>query len=160
MAPKIEFSASAADTVRADLLVVPVFAAASEGKKPRSDDRSQANGVRLGPGADVVDRALSNSLLGFAAEAGFEARRGEALAVPTAGALGAKAAVLVGVGDPDTLDADALRRAGAALARRGAKVEKVATTLLDAAPESLDRGEAAQALAEGIALGSYQFLAY
>ena len=80
--------------------------------------------------------------------------------MPTAGKLGAKAAVLVGMGDPDTIDDDALRRAGAALARRSAKVEKVATTLLDAAPTSLDRGEAAQALAEGVALGSYQFLAY
>ena len=116
--------------------------------------------MRLGPGADLVDRALGGTLLDFMAEAGFEGRRGEALAVPTAGSLGAKAAVLVGVGDANTIDADALRRAGAALARRASKVEKVATTLLDVAPDSLDQGDAAQALAEGIALGSYQFLNY
>ena len=96
----------------------------------------------------------------FMAETGFEAKRGEALAVPTGGQLGAKAAVLVGMGDPDTIDADAMRRAGAALARRASKVEKVATTLLDVAPDSLDRADAAQALAEGVALGAYQFLAY
>jgi len=160
MAPKIELVASAADKVRADLLVVPVFSADANGKKTRTAERARANGVRLGPGADVVDRALGNTLLGFAEEAGFEGRRGEALAVPTAGVLGAKAAVLVGMGDSDTIDADALRRAGAALARRGAKVGKVATTVLDAAPASLDRAAAAQALAEGVALGSYQFLAY
>ena len=94
------------------------------------------------------------------AEAGFEAKRGEVLAVPTGGQLGAKAAVLVGMGDPDTLDTDAIRRAGAALARRSSKVAKVATTLLDAAPDSLDRADAAQAFAEGVALGAYQFLTY
>ena len=93
-------------------------------------------------------------------EAGFEAKRGEALAVPTSGRLGAKAAVLVGMGERDTLDADALRRAGAAVARRASKVAKVATTVLDAAPDSIDRGDAAQAFVEGVALGSYQFLAY
>ena len=37
---------------------------------------------------------------------------------------------------------------------------KVATTLLDAAPDTIDRGDAAQAFVEGVALGSYQFLAY
>ena len=140
---KIDLVAAAPHTVRADLLAVPVF-----------------TGPRLGPGADVVDEALGGTLLAFVSEAGFEAKRGEALAVPTAGQLGAKAAVLVGMGDPDTIDADTMRRAGAALAKRGAKVEKVATTLLDAAPEHLDRADAAQAFAEGVALGAYQFLVY
>ena len=143
MAPKIELASAAPDKVRADLLAVPVF-----------------TGPKLGPGADVVDRALGKTLLAFVSEAGFEAKRGEVLAVPTAGRLGAKAVVLVGMGDADSIDTDALRRAGAALARRSAKVEKVATTLLDAAPDALDRGDAAQALAEGIALGAYQFLTY
>jgi len=165
MAPKIEFVSTPADRVRADLLVVPVLAAQSTNAKATA--RRRANGksadagtLRLGPGADVVDRALGGTLLAFMAEAGFEGRRGDALAVPTAGLLGAKAAILVGVGDADTIDADALRRAGAALARRASKVERVATTLLDVAPDSLDQGDAAQALAEGIALGSYQFLNY
>ena len=136
MAPKIELAPAAPDKVRADLLAVPVF-----------------TGPQLGPGADVVDRALGGTLLGFVAEVGFEGKRGETLSVPTGGQLGAKAAVLVGMGEPDQIDADALRRAGAALARRSAKVAKVATTLLDAAPDSLDRADAAQAFAEGVALG-------
>jgi leucyl aminopeptidase len=143
MAPKIESASAAPDTVRADLLAVPLF-----------------TGPRLGPGADVVDRALGGTLLSFVAEVGFEGKRGETLAVPTGGRLGAKAAVLVGMGEPDEIDADALRRAGAALARRSAKVAKVATTLLDAAPDTLDRADAAQAFAEGVALGAYQFLTY
>jgi leucyl aminopeptidase len=143
MAPKIELAAAAPDKVRADLLAVPVF-----------------TGPQLGPGADVVDRALGGTLLAFVAEVGFEGKRGETLAVPTGGRLGAKAAVLVGMGEADKIDAEALRRAGAALARRSAKVSKVATTLLDAAPDTIDRADAAQAFAEGVALGAYQFLAY
>ena len=143
MPPKIELASAAPDKVRADLLAVPVF-----------------TGPQLGPGADVVDRALGGTLLAFVAEVGFEGKRGETLSVPTGGQLGAKAAVLVGMGEVDKIDAEALRRAGAALARRSAKVSKVATTLLDAAPDTLDRGDAAQAFAEGVALGAYQFLTY
>ncbi|HTD49607.1 MAG TPA: hypothetical protein VK771_03345, partial [Acidimicrobiia bacterium] len=75
MAPKIELAAAAPDKVRADLLAVPVFA-----------------GPTLGPGADVVDRALNGGLVSFIAETGFEANRGDVLAVPTGGHLGAKAA--------------------------------------------------------------------
>ena len=102
MAPKIELVAAAPDKVRADLLAVPVF-----------------SGPQLGPGADVVDRALGGTLLAFAAEAGFEAKRGEVLAVPTGGQLGAKAAVLVGHGRSGHArrrrDAPGRCRAGAAV---------------------------------------------
>jgi leucyl aminopeptidase len=143
MAPRIELTSAAPDRVVADLLAVPVFA-----------------GRTLGPGADVVDRALDGSLAEFMEETDFGGKRGETLPVPTRGMLGAKAVVLVGLGDQDKLDADALRRAGAALARRASKVSDVATTLLGAAPPTIDSGDAAQAIAEGVALGSYQFLRY
>jgi leucyl aminopeptidase len=139
----IESSSTAADKVRADLLAVPVFA-----------DR------RLGAGAEVVAGALDGDLSEFIEEADFNGKRGETLAVPTQGKLGARAVILVGVGEQDAFDLDAIRRAGAALAKRGAKVARVATTMLEAAPASLDLGAAAQALAEGVHLGSYQFLKY
>jgi leucyl aminopeptidase len=139
----IETSSTAPDKVRADLLVVPVFT-----------DR------RLGPGADAVDRAVGGTLSEFMEEADFSGKRGETLAVPTQGKLGAKAVVLVGVGDAEKLDTDAIRRAGAALARRSAKVARVATTLLQAVPDSVDEADAAQALTEGVYLGGYQFLKY
>jgi leucyl aminopeptidase len=130
-------------SVRADLLVVPVFA-----------DRE------LGPGADAVDTAVGGGLREFMEETGFEGKPGETLAIPTNGALGARAAVLVGMGTRDDITTDGLRRAGAALARRASKVGSVATTLLDAVPETIERRVAAQALVEGIALGSYKFLRY
>jgi leucyl aminopeptidase len=136
-------SKTEADRVKTDLLAVPVFA-----------ERV------LGPGADAVDAALGGTLDEFMKEVGFEGKTGEALAVPTGGRLGAKAVVLVGVGERDKLKLDDVRNAGATLAKRASKVASAATTLLDAVPDGVDRAAAAQALAEGIVLGSYQFLKY
>lgn len=143
MVPTFALTAAPVEGIRADLLAVPVFA-----------ER------RLGPGADAVDAALGGGLAEFMEETGFEAKPGEALAVPTGGRLGAKAVILVGVGDPAKVDLDALRRAGATVARRAGKCQTLATTLLDIAPEGVDRVDAAQALAEGIGLGTYKFLRY
>ena len=131
-----------ADRVGAELLAVPV-----------------GTGGALGPGADAIDAALDGGLVTFLAEAGFEGKLGETLAVPTAGRLKAKAAVLVGIGDPDELTVDGIRRAAAAIARRASKAASVATTLATAAP-GVDVADAAQAVAEGIVLGSYQYLEY
>jgi leucyl aminopeptidase len=143
VAPTCTLTSTAADRVRADLLAVPVFA-----------ERE------LGPGADKVDDALGGGLAEFMREADFSGKRGETLAVPTNGQLGAKAVVLVGVGERGALDPDAFRRAGASLARRAKTVKTVATTLLDAAADDADVTANAQALAEGAVLGSYQFLRY
>ena len=131
-----------ADRVAADLLVVPI-----------------ASGGVLGAGADAVDDALGGGLAGFLEETGFKGKLGETLAVPTAGALRAKAALLVGVGDPSVLTLDGLRRVAASAARKASKVKVVATTLA-AANGELDPAATAQAVAEGFALGSYQFLDY
>ena len=127
----------------ADLLAVPVFA-----------ERV------LGPGAEALNRALGEGLPAFMEEAGFEGKVGETLAVPTAGALGARAALLVGMGPADDVTVDGIRAAAAALARKASQVATVATTLVDAAPAGVDRAAAAQALAEGVLLGGYQYLAF
>ena len=133
---------TAAARVAADLLVVGV-----------------AEGGDLGPGAASVDAALGGALAAFRDETGFEGRLAETLSVPTAGKLRAKAAVLVGLGDPADLTLDGVRRVGAAIAKRASKGASVATTVLDATP-GLDLVEAAQAVAEGLVLGAYQFLEY
>lgn len=132
-----------ADRVVADLLAVPVFA-----------------GRILGPGAEAVDRAIGGGLAAFAEEAGFEGKVGETLAVPTRGALGATAAVLLGLGPAEKVTRDGIRDAAALLAKRASRVASVATTLVDAAPASLDRSAVAQAVSEGVLLGGYQFLEY
>src|SRR5205814_6254515 len=87
-----------ADRVAAELLAVPI-----------------AKGAVFGPGADAVDAALEGGLSAFLAEAGFDGKLGETLAVPTAGRLRAKAAVLVGIGEPSELTVDGVRRAAAAV---------------------------------------------
>ncbi len=85
--------------VKADLLAVPVFA-----KRV------------LGPGAEDVDRALGGGLTTFMTGAGFVGKPGETLLVPVQG-LGAKTALLVGVGAKADLSTANLRRAAAAVAR-------------------------------------------
>ncbi len=134
----------APEKVKADLLAVPVFA-----------ERE------LGPGADTVDRALgrATSLDTFMDEAGFSGAAGQTLLVPSPTGIAARAVLLVGVGKRDEVDARALRRAAAAVARKATKAPTVVTTLTAAAPQ-LDAADAAQAVAEGVALGAYQFLAY
>lgn len=61
--------------------------------------------------------------------------------------------VALGVGEPGSVDADALRRAGSALARHAGSASRVATTLVAAAG---DPGLAA-AVVEGIGLGAYRY---
>ena len=99
------------------MLAVPVFA-----------------GRVLGPGGKALDTAVGGTLEAFMAEAGFEGKAEETLAVP-AGKLGAKGALLVGLGDKKTLS----RSTGCAgrrppWSRRSPKAKTVATTLLDAVP--------------------------
>ena len=114
----------------------------------------------LGPGADGIDAALDGTLDAFMEESGFDGKPGETLLVPGAGRLTAKAALLVGLGKPDDITLDGLRRAAASIARRATKVTSVVTTLVDAAPASIGAEAAAQAVAEGVLLGAYQFLEY
>ncbi len=129
------------DRARADLLAVPVF-----------------SGRVLGPGADVVDAALGGRLRSFMEEAGFDGKAEQTLIVPTLGSTAAPAALLVGLGNRAEFTADRLRRAAATVARAATHAKTVVTTLLAAG--DLDPGLAAQALAEGVVLGSYRFVEY
>ncbi|MDQ6852787.1 MAG: leucyl aminopeptidase [Actinomycetota bacterium] len=141
---ELTVAAPPADRIAAELLAVPIGA-----------------GRALGPGADAVDAALDGGLDAFMQEADFQGKSGETLAVPTRGRLRADAAMLVGVGKFDELTADGLRRAAAAVARKARKVASVATTLVDLSDAAgLERADAAQAVAEGFVLGSYQFVKY
>jgi leucyl aminopeptidase len=141
----VEFSVTTVTPtkVEADLLAVPVFADA-----------------KLGPGADAVDTVLEGELATYMADADFSGKPGEVLSVPGVGVLGAGAALLVGVGEPADFDLAGIRSAAASVARRAKKVSSVATTLLDALPDGIEHRAGATALAEGFALGAYQYLRY
>jgi leucyl aminopeptidase len=142
VAINFSLSSHAPGSVRAGILAVPVFA-----------DRV------LGPGADVVDDALGGKLRSFMSEAGFSGKSGETLAVPADG-LRADLALLVGLGARAKVTTAILRRAGAVIARKATKTDTVATTLASAGGSGIDDADAAHAVVEGLALGSYQFLTY
>jgi leucyl aminopeptidase len=118
-----------ADDVPADaeILGVPVFADLS---------------VPRGAGAELDTAFLRRS--------GFDGAPGQALALP---ADDGTTVVAVGVGAPEGVDGDVLRRAGAALARQAGHVSVLATTIPAA---TADPGLVA-ALVEGISLGSYRY---
>ena len=139
----ITFTATSqrADTVKADLLVVP---AGPDGA--------------IGAAGGIVRKALGDDIGAVSAAAGFEGKPGQTLLVSTGGRFPAAAVLLVGVGDPAKVTLDGLRRAGASLARAATKVRTVATSLLDAAPKAITPSAGAQAVAEGVLLGSYKFL--
>jgi len=94
--------------------------------------------------------------LGFLAERGFEGKPGEALAVPS----GRGTWIALGVGEPDKVTAETLRRAAAAFVRSAWQDRTAATTLLAAAPSGLDPALAAQAIVEGASLAAYRFNRY
>ena len=68
--------------------------------------------------------------------------------------------LVVGMGPSGEVGPDQLRRAGAAVARAAKRYPSVAIRLLDAVAEPARRPAAAQALAEGLVLGSYRFTTY
>lgn len=127
-------------TVRADVLVLPVF----EGPEP-------GPGVRDVKGVDLVALYRDAALTG---------KRGEHLLVPNTGNLGvaASSVLLLGVGKKADLKVDDLRRAAGKVARQLVKRASVATTL----PQVLGRqpAEAVQAVVEGQVLGAYRFDRY
>ncbi len=103
----------------------------------------------------AVPRQLGLSRAALEAN-GFEGKPGQILAVPTSDGV----AVAVGVGDPGTIDAAALRSAAAAFARAVPKHAQLATNLADVADgaDGLDPRAAAQAVTEGVLLASYRYV--
>ncbi|MGQ0624870.1 MAG: leucyl aminopeptidase [Sporichthyaceae bacterium] len=103
-----------------------------------------------GPGLVAAGRALGIDLLEFSRREKFGAAAGEVLAVPLPTPSGtAEQVLLVGTGDGD---ATALRRAGAALARRVRTRSCLATTIV-----ARTGPEGVRAFTEGLLLGSYAF---
>ncbi|MFO7591327.1 MAG: leucyl aminopeptidase [Acidimicrobiia bacterium] len=142
MSVSCSISSRPVSEVDADLVVVPVFT-----------ERV------LGPGGDAVADAFHGDLVDFMTTAGFAGKVGDALVVPVAG-MRAATALLVGVGAADDVTPAVLRRAAGGAARRARTAAKVATTLADAHADPDHHDEAVAAVAEGFALGAYQFLSH
>ncbi len=90
---------------------------------------------------------------------GFDAGLGKTMIVDTDKGIRA----VVGLGKSEDFDAAALRRAGASFSRAARRHKTAATTLLAdavAAIDGIDQGAFAEALAEGLQLGNYDFEKY
>ncbi|MFC7309031.1 leucyl aminopeptidase [Streptomyces monticola] len=123
-----------------------------------------AKGPVVAPGAEIVDEAFGGKLAAVLETLGASGGEGETTKLPVTSGLKAPVVLAVGLGAvPEDSDGgaksaaygpDQLRRAAGAAARAltGTKKAVVALPAEDA--------EAAEAIAEGIALGSYSFDAY
>jgi len=116
----------------------------------------QVLGVPVFAGRRQPDKAPVELDVGYLAERGFEGKVGEACAVP---ADDGSTVVAIGMGSPDEVTAETFRRAGAAFAKAAWNDARAALAVLDVAGE-LDRGVAAEAVAEGALLSAYRFTKY
>ena len=119
-------------------------------------DDVQVLGVPVFVGRRQPEKAAVELDVAYLAERGFEGKVGEACAVP---ADDGSTVVAIGMGEPGEVSAETFRRAGAAFAKAAWNDTRAALAVLDAAGE-LDRGVAAEALAEGAVLGAYRFTKY
>jgi leucyl aminopeptidase len=134
------YSTAAPASVDVDVLVLPVF-----------------EGPEAGPG---VKEVKGIDLLSLYSDAALKGKRGEHLLVPNTGVegLAARSVLLVGVGPKAEAGPQAVRRAIGKVAAQLAKRGSVATTLAQAGGRNA--AEAAQAVVEGLLLGSYRFDRY
>lgn len=132
-------------SVRADLLVLPCFAAPGRTLP------------RLGPVAAAVAGALGIDLAAALAAAGFRGEIGDAFATLTLGRLGADALLLIGLGDQDQAGPAAARQAAILAAPQIARSPRVAVALADLVPAGgASAGVVSSSVAEGLLLGLYR----
>jgi len=119
-------------------------------------DDVQVLGVPVFTGRRQPGKAAVELDVSYLAERGFDGKVGEACAVP---ADDGSTVVAIGMGKPEEVTVETFRRAGAAFAKAAWNDTSAAIAVLDAAGE-LDRGAAAQAVAEGATLAAYRFTKY
>lgn len=129
-----------AEAVAADVVVVGVT---------RSDD-----GPVLAPAAAAVDAASGGALTAYLDSAKFDGKARKTAEVAVVGA-GAPLVVLVGLGEADDIDVDALRRTCGVVSRATADAVTVACALGDEV--GLDAAARTRAVVEGWLLGTYRF---
>ncbi len=114
---------------------------------------------RLAPALAAVDKALGGLLTKVMAAETFEGKPGQLTHVHSDGRLRAAHVLVAGLGPQKGADAEAVRRAASAAARRARELgAKSAAAYL--AVEGLSARARAQATVEGAVLGSYRFDKY
>jgi leucyl aminopeptidase len=125
---------------------------------PPGQAEPDALAVALVDGADAVSAGVDEQLQGrlrrLADEGELKGELGKTLVLHTDGEMNARRVVVAGIGKREEVDADALRTAASAVARRVADVAgSIAWILDDSLPLSVE--EQARAIVEGTVLGSY-----
>jgi leucyl aminopeptidase len=110
--------------------------------------------------ACLEDAALPDAVAGLLEANDFRGKAGQTLLLYPRGALAPKRLLLVGLGKPDTVTMETLRRTAATAARRAQELQVAAFTLGSKADVALSAAQIGQALAEGIELGSYRYNRY
>lgn len=143
---KVQLKNQKLENIKCDVLIVNLF----EGVKT------------LGGGTGAVDLALDGLLKKIIKEEDFKGKLGSTLVIRTNDAIPAKKVIIVGLGEREKFDLNAVRKASAA-AIRAAKEENaktVCTILHGAGIGKLDSKEAAQAVTEVSQLAVYDFDKY
>jgi leucyl aminopeptidase len=116
-------------------------------------------GLRLAEGAERIDAAFSLRLAEAFTLLGATGAVGEVTKLASLGTLPAPLVAAVGLGEPDGMTAETLRRAAGAATRALAGCERIALALpiggIDGKP-----AETVPVLAEGALLGGYRFAGY
>ncbi len=137
--PTFDISSSSPANAEADVLILPFF-----------------KGRVAGPGVREVQDALGGDLMATLEQNGVNGKVGETFNVPTLGRIRASMVTMVGLGPQEEAGPVAVRRAAMKASGRASRFPTAATTLAQVG----DSLEAAQAVSEGVVLGSYRFDRY
>jgi leucyl aminopeptidase len=107
----------------------------------------------------ALDEALGGLCARVFAAGDFTGKSGEVLSLPVTG-IAAKRVVLIGLGDEKSASRESLRAAGGRTAKALARAKATKAALAVPTLRRVAAGDAAQALAEGLVLGSYRFDKY
>ncbi|MHB8512730.1 MAG: leucyl aminopeptidase [Actinomycetota bacterium] len=137
--PKFKVVKDAPESVKCDLLTLPVF-----------------NDSKPGPGAAEVAALLGTTLKELLASEQIKGDLGDCVVLPTYGRLTARKVAFIGMGSQKRVGVFEVRRAGAVVARK-TNGAKIVGTLI---PAAVKGEESLRAFAEGFLLGSYKFDRY
>ena len=148
--PAIDVATTSLASAQTAHVVVAAFAPASGERTDPPEPTAMAQAVAEAAGIDLGAELTA---------VGFDASPGAVVRVPTRGAIPASTIIVVGLGPRDEVTADRLRGAAAAAANAAERTADLATSL-HAEVDDIDAAAAAQAVAEGLLLGSYRFSSY
>jgi leucyl aminopeptidase len=111
-------------------------------------------GLTLTDSARSVDHALGGVLSRHLERIHFKGKVGDAAILPGSNGVAATTVIVVGLGDPEAVTHEEVRRAAGTVARRSEGFGTVALALAD----GVESGQ--EAAAQGYALGAYRFTTY